>query len=155
MTARAFTIKTELTGVDREIEVIVYDKVEHMRRSSRAHDKRWSGGRMPEGGYESALAVTHGYTRVHVADDGTETPHALAATLRLVRGHLSPEIVSHEVAHLAQHLYGLDLYESQGLEGRDHWDAGNEVFAYLYGGLYATVMDIVSKVTVERITKGL
>jgi hypothetical protein len=148
MTARTFTITTELSGPERQIEVTVYDKVAHMRAAATRFDRAESTHYAIEPtSYEHALAITQTFSRTVDAPDGTETPHPLSGVIRLARGNLGPEIVAHEVIHMAQHLYGLDLYAGQGGVEHDHWDATNEVFAYLYGGLYATVLDVIRKAT--------
>lgn len=141
MTRRHWTINTHLSGVEREIEVYLYDDKFKLRRAAREHNRRWSPS--PDG-FRHAVGVTHGYTRIQIGADGTETPHPQAVTLRLARGFLTPEIVAHEVAHAAQHLYGLDLYESEGAELTDHWNAGNEKFAHLLGGLFTAVWGLLA-----------
>jgi len=146
MTRRHWTISTELSGKTREIEVYLYDKVSHMRAAATRWDRSESTAYridfQPDK-YDRALAVTHSFSRVAIAPDGAETPHPRVVILRLVRGFLTPEIVSHEVVHIAQHLYGLDMYERQGGAEHDHWNASNEPFAYLYGGLFAVVAEML------------
>jgi hypothetical protein len=140
MTRRHWTINTYLSGVEREIEVYLYDDKLKLRRAARDHGKRWE---MDGSGFANAVGVTHGYTRIGIGSDGTETPHPQAATLRFARGFLTPEIVAHEVAHVAQHLYRLDIYDSVEQDGKEHWNAANEEFAHLLGALFTTIWTLL------------
>ena len=150
MTTRIWTITTELTGVDREVNVLLFDSTKNMRQAA----SRWLkaegvlyGMEWKPGTYNHALAAMQGMNIVHVSDGGVETPEPLAGRLLLVRGYLTPEIISHEVVHLAMHLYGLDFLAGMGgvKDIHDYFNGGNEDFAYLYGGLFATVWDMLKE----------
>lgn len=148
MTQRIWTISTELSGTPRKIDVHLYDDLGSMRRAAMSFGKR-IGEKIERGHFNGALAVTHGFRRYHVdADQGREVEMPDAAVLRLVRGHLTPEIVAHEVAHLAQWLYRIDTLETWGDDddkALDHFSSDNEPFCYMLGGLFATVWDMLKE----------
>ncbi len=146
MTTRIWTITTELSGRSREVEVHLYDSLGEMRRAATKFGKR-IGEEIENGHFNGALAVTHGFRRYSIdADAGREVEQPAAAILRLVRGHLWPEVISHEVAHLAQWLYRIDTLETCGDDddkALDHFNSDNEPFAYMLGGLFATIWDML------------
>ena len=139
---RRWTITTELSGTDRSIELVLHDNVTQMR-SAATRFSRKIGEAVPNGSFSGALAVTHSY-RTHDSDIGIEAGLPEVATLRLVRGHLGPEITSHEVLHVAQWLYSVDVLGEGSEElAVNHFHAANEVFAHMFGALYAVVLEIL------------
>lgn len=137
---RRWTITTHATGRPRDVDVILYDKLGHMRAAASRHSNTWEPDNI---GFDNAEGVCHGFQLFEIHDDGTEEEQQRTAILRFTRGHVSPEIVSHEVAHAAQHLYGLDCIETG--TAKDHFDSGNETFAHLLGDLFATVWTLTQE----------
>lgn len=135
MSRRKWTITTHVTGTKREVELVVYDTLAIMRREA----ARWAkAAGFSKPNFSDAQGVCHGFELIRVHGDGTETPHPHAVTVRLARGNVTPTIVSHELAHAAQHLYLLDHLTRGGSElASDHFDGGNENFAHLYGEIFA------------------
>lgn len=145
MTTRHWTISTELSGVPRQIDVYLYDDLGTMRRAAMSFGKK-IGEEIERGHFDSALAVTHGFRRYHIDADGTETELPDVSVLRLTRGYTSPEVVSHEVGHLAQWLYRLDVLNEDPLPlAIEHYGADNELFCYMLGGLFATVWEMLAE----------
>lgn len=136
MTTRRWTISTDVSGPTRDIELLLYDEPEHLRSAAAS----WS---LMPGQYNNAHGAVHGFRGSHVGGDGTKRVKPLCAIMRLCRGHLGPEQISHEVAHLAQHLYGLDMLDTYGFLAADHFHPDNDDFAYLFGELFNAVMKIL------------
>lgn len=132
MTVRKWTITVHETGQPREVNVFLYDSLAKMRGAGKRHAKALGdpGIEFPE-----AVGICHGFERIRVNADGTEKSMPLVCVVRLEVNHLTPLIISHEMAHAAQHLYGLDMLSGDEL-ARDHFDAANEDFAHLYGELF-------------------
>jgi hypothetical protein len=135
MTRRKWTITTWVTGARRDVDLVLYDNLTIMRRESTRFAKH-IGEKAPD--FHEAQGVCHGFERIHISKDSTETSDPLSAIIRLSRGSITPLIVSHEVAHAAQHIYLLDVlgYDSKQL-ATNHFTAGNEEFAHLYGELFS------------------
>lgn len=76
----------------------------------------------------------------HVEPDGTQGPWILATPIiRLVKGRLSTQVVSHEMHHAATALYGASLPDDAQLA--DHLTHHNEPFAHLYSDLLRALVD--------------
>ena len=145
MTVRHWTITTHHTGKPRDVDVYLYDKNSHMRAAAARH----SNSIEPRPGeYKNAAAVCHGFQRVQIDEDGTETDHPQAAIIRFSHEHLNAEVISHEVAHAAQHLYGIDML-NEGDLAVDHFTTSNEPFAYLAGDLFAAIWTSLYEATEE------
>ena len=121
--------------------MFLYDKLSHMRGAATRHSKAWE--KNPEG-FAHAAAVTHGFQTFKINPDGTEEESQRASIIRFARTRITPEIVSHGVAHAAQHLYGIDCIP-EGDKAEDHFDSANEKFAYLLGDLFSTVWGLVNE----------
>lgn len=139
MTRRRWTITTHATGRPRDIDVYLYDRPAHMRAAATRHSKAWETDFEP---FSNAAAVTHGFQHIRIHDDGTEEEQQLAAIIRFSRENLTPEIIAHEVAHAAQHLYRLDCF-NEGDPAEDHFGSANETFAYLLGDLFEIIWTIL------------
>lgn len=142
MTRRKWTITTYVNGQQREVSLVVYDTLGMMRREATRWAKRVTPFYVD---FTEAVGVCHGFERIRVYADDTEKKHPHAATVRLARGHTSILIVSHEIAHAAQHLYSLDFLGVESKElAVDHFDAANEDFAHLYGELFAAAWSAIN-----------
>lgn len=132
MSPRHWTITTHVTGKEREVEMVFYERTGDMRRAA----SRFSRviGEAP-GSFNDAMGVCHGFNRFKVYADGRESESPLVAIVRLCRDGLNAKVVSHEFAHAAQHLYGLDHVPDDD-RAKDHFNSGNEDFAHLYGELF-------------------
>jgi len=150
MSRRKWTITTHITGTERGVDIVVYDTVAIMRRESTRFAKH-IGEREPA--FHDSMGGCHGFERIHAYDDGTETPDPLSAIIRLSAGNLTSLIVSHEVAHAAQHIYRIDHlgYESKEL-AVDHFHVGNEDFAHLYGELFSAVWETLYSAGLTDVT---
>lgn len=133
MSHHSWILETEMTGRVRHVQIVVYDNLEGLRRAS----IRWSKGLHKPGYFRNANGVTQTYTKVKAGEN--------IAIIRFARGYLSPEIVSHEVAHLAQHLYGVDMMKGKSKKAKEHMHGSNEAFAYLYGALFANVTGMLEE----------
>ena len=136
MAAPKWVVTVNESGQPRAVEVRLYNDVNHLRGAATRHNA-WSG---ETGTFRDAVGVCHGFTRGRVGADGQWDEDVVVAILRLAVGHLTPLIISHEVAHAAQHIYGLDFDDSQPIA--EHMHAGNEDFAHLCGELFAAVWGI-------------
>lgn len=134
MTARRWTVTTSITGTPRAVEVVLYSDVNHLRGAATRHNA-WSRERAT---YKNALGVCHGFTRYSIDADGNEIQDETVAIIRLCLPYLTPLVITHEVAHAAQHIYGLD-HITEGDLADDHMHAGNEEFAHLYGELFGAI----------------
>lgn len=140
MTRRFWTVTIEIDE-PREVNVYLYDTVEEMRAAAMEFATE-VGEKVEEGHYDYALGVTHGYWRYRDEDLLPEV-----VTMRLVRGHLLPEIISHEVAHAAQHLYLVDHLDGGDSEDLavDHFASDNETFAYIFGALFGAIWTMLEE----------
>lgn len=93
--------------------------------------------------FHTAEGVCHGFDRVWVDEDGTEHEDELVCIIRLNEKRLRPDIVAHECAHAAQHLYRLDLMDGTEPVG-DHMHAANEPFAWMLGEVFGAVWGAVT-----------
>lgn len=141
MTRRRFTITTDITTKPREFDLFIYDTLGTMQGAA----KKWAKVAQPDDSdFSDTAAVVHGFQRFKYGPAGEEIESPTVAIVRLVKDRLTPHIVSHEVAHLAQHIYGLDY--DDGLPVEEHMHSGNENFAFLYSELFATVWSITERV---------
>lgn len=136
---RHWTITTYASGRKREIDLRLYKSPRELRAAATRFTHQWE---TLSDKFIDTLGVCHGFNFIRIHKDGTETEQDLAAIIRLSEGHLTPTIVSHEVAHAAQHLYGLDLLKKTD-KAADLFTSGNEDFAYLTGELFAAVWSAI------------
>ena len=142
MTRRKWTITTYVNDQQRDVELVVYDTLGAMRREATKWANRITPG---QADFSNAEGVCHGFDLIRYYEDGTERKHPHAATVRLAKGYTSPLIVSHEIAHAAQHLYALDFLSFDSKElAVDHFDAANEDFAHLYGELFSAAWGAIN-----------
>lgn len=128
--AHTWVITTYVTGRPRAVEVRLYRDVNHLRGAATRHNA-WSG---EHGAFTDAVGVCHGFTRGRIDASGEWHEDETVAIIRLAETHLTPLIISHEVAHAAQHIYGLDYADEQPVDA--HMHSGNEDFAHLLGELF-------------------
>jgi len=142
VTRRKWTITTYVNSQRREVELIVYDTLGAMRGEATKWANRITPG---QADFSNAEGVCHGFERIRCYEDGTDEKSPHAAIVRLSRGHTSALILSHEMAHAAQHLYALDFLGVDSKElAVDHFDAANEDFAYLYGELFSAAWGAIN-----------
>lgn len=138
MSRRSWLLTTELTGVERRVKIILYDTVEEMREAA----GNWKFDSDGHEHYADALGITHTFYPKRFKNPAKKSPPH-CAVMRLAREHTGLTIVSHEVVHLAQYLYGLDMLEGTSKKVKRHMDGSNESFAYLYSGLLETISTIL------------
>lgn len=131
-------IRTHASGRPRVIDVRLYKS----RKELRAAATRWCRTAGTDDDFTGAGGVCHGFRSIWIDDDGTETEQELCAIVRLSETDLTPLVVSHEIAHAAQHIYGLDLLP-EGANAAECFTAGNEDFAYLMGELFAAAWRVL------------
>lgn len=119
-----WVVATELSGKPREFEVILYSTLKEMRVA--ATEFQDSG----EGHFREAGAVAQYRRKTKNGEP--------EIVVRFVVGHLQPELVSHEIAHVAQLLYGLDMVKRRD-RAYAHFEIDNEGFAYLLGTLFGKI----------------
>lgn len=130
-----------VTGRPRTVEVRLYTDVNHLRGAATRFNS-WSG---EKGTFADTVGLCHGFTRGHFDADGAWREDVVVSIIRLAETHLTPLIISHEVAHAAQHIYGLDHDDERPIA--EHMHSGNEAFAHLYGELFAGVWGIFNPTT--------
>ena len=104
------------------VYVHVYDTLAGMRAAADAFNGTDN---------EGALGVTQAWT--------DEDERAVFVLVRLVEGHLTPEVVAHEMHHAATALYGAHVGDR--ISRRAHLTHGNEPFAHLFSDLYAHLVE--------------
>lgn len=129
---RRWTITTHVTDKRRDVDLILYQRRSDLRGAAAKFARTIGEKRRAFDG----LAVCHGFQRFNYRD-GVETESPLVSIIRLSTEDLSPLIVAHEVAHAAQHIYGIDYSDDRPII--EHMHSGNENFAYLYGELFGAV----------------
>lgn len=118
------TIRVSSAALGERVSVTtyVYDTLTEMRAAASAYN----GNDVAE-----ALAVTQARTDQHGRTG--------SVLIRLVRGHLGTQIVSHEMHHAATALYGSVVADR--ISRRAHLNHYNEPFAHLYSDLLARLVD--------------
>ena len=140
MTRQRWTITVHTTGRPREVDVLVYDELRHLRAAATRFTNQWEN---PHGeDFSRTLAVVHGFRNIKVEADGSETEGDLAAIIRFPRVGLTTLVIAHEVMHAVAALYGFDHVEDTDLASQ-HLHSGNEDIAELYGELFAAVWSLV------------
>lgn len=135
MSTRRWVVTTHVTGKPRAVEVRLYTDLNHLRGAATRY-AAWSGESVS---FSEAAATCHGFTREKFVR-GEWREHPTVAIIRFAETHLSPLIIAHEVAHAAQHIYGLDFDDEKPIA--EHMHSGNEDFAFLTGELFAAVWGI-------------
>lgn len=126
--------------------MVLYSTVSRMRGEA----TRWARHIGEKTGFfDNAVGVCHGFNRIRVAKDGTEKQDPLVAIIRLNIAYLTPTVLSHELAHAAQHMYGLDLLGDDH-EAANHFHSGNEDFAYLYGELFNAAWGVLENAVIKQ-----
>lgn len=131
-----FTITARLDSGDRDVRVVVHDSLAALRSASTRFDQ---AGR---DAHADTFGICHRFESRYVAADGSETPDPLCAIVRLADGYVTPEIVSHELAHAAVWLKELDGPPADLLCDNDEWFAG------LLGRLVADAFRVITDVGV-------
>ena len=101
MAHRAFTVSTKRTGRVRRVRVVVYDTRAEMHTAARRY-------RFSSDGFINALALTQPRSLFSFAADGSEVAYPGAGVVRLVRGQMWADVVSHEMVHMALAIYRED-----------------------------------------------
>jgi hypothetical protein len=126
--AAQFTLSTNRSGPDNHfprtwLRVRIHPTVEHLQHAAWQH--------RPEGGkgyWDGCVGCFH--PSIPTGEDQT-----YAGLLRLAEGHITPEIVAHELLHAACTVYRMrvcsDIRLGTGARGRE------EALAYIYGELFA------------------
>ena len=122
MAAQHFTVSSTATGKRRSVVVFVYDTRAEMFAAANAF--------RPGSAEGDVGALCHGLSGV-----APPPPHRrVLAIVRLHRGQLGVQTVSHEMAHAAAQIYCFDKVRRYS-SALAHIHAGNEPLAYLVGDL--------------------
>jgi hypothetical protein len=132
-------ITIHVTGRPRQVEVLLYDRLQDLRAAATRYVRQWE---TTTDDFSETLAVVHGFRKIRIRPDGSEEEHPLAAIIRFPRRGLTTLVVAHEVMHAVAGLYGFDLVKDGDL-AIDHLDSGNEDIAELYGELFDAVWPLV------------
>lgn len=115
---RRFRIGSSALGEREWVDVFLYETPDDLRAAGR----NFNGTDHP---------YTIGLTNAYAGRDG----RAGWVLIRLCRGHLSAQVLTHEVHHAATALYG--AYVGDRISRRAHLNHFNEPFAHLYSDLAA------------------
>lgn len=115
-------VSSRALGERRRVAVKVYDTLAEMRTAA----ERYNGG---------DNADTLGVTQTRCDQDD----RAVSVLVRLVRGYLGTQIVSHEMHHAATAWFGASLPDAAGV--REHLNHHNEPFAHLFSDLMVRLVD--------------
>lgn len=118
-----FVVSSSALGRRHSVIVHVYDTVEELRVAATSYN---------DGGYEDAAGICHGFGFT------LGRPPTILAIVRLCRERLSSEVVVHEMAHAAAHIYGAGALR-QYSSALAHFHAANERFAFLSSDLTTAV----------------
>lgn len=133
MPATRIRVSTRRTGARRVADVYVYDTAAELQAAAR----RFSPG-APDG-FANTLGVCHYVGRYTIGADGSEQDMPGRLIVRLVRGHLGTEVVTHEMTHAAVAIYGESL--PRDTLAVDVLVADNEVIAHLVSDLTRRLVD--------------
>lgn len=136
---RTWTITTYATARPRDIELHLYDDALSMKAAA----NKWALEAGTGENFDYAEGICHGFEPTWVDDDGVQHEDNLVCLIRLHTKRLQPEVVAHEVAHAAQHLYRLDAMDGTEMLA-DYMHAANETFAWILGEVFGAVWSAVT-----------
>jgi hypothetical protein len=129
---KRFLIATDRVGPRRWCWVAVHPDLDHFRaaanRTAPHHGLAFWDGCL--GCFQPAI-----YRERHVDGEwiGRWPANGYAGVLRLIEGHVTSEIVAHELVHAAAQIYRMNV--RQGIRLGEDCGEREEQFAYVYGGL--------------------
>lgn len=136
----------------RYIRVIIHPTVDDLNDAANRYEKRRPGGGRAAGfaalGMFQPIGVRSKYDRKKRM--WVDTTPAFAGVMRLARGHLTGEIVTHESVHAAlaiwrMHMWSLDVEGNASADFGDNGGPVEESFAHLVSGIAGEVSGIVWK----------
>lgn len=136
---RSFTIATDRIGPRRWCWVRVHDTVEQLRTAAQRLNPRVAHDRNGDG-WQGCYGVFQPSPSWH--NDAGETwwhPNGYAGTIRVAKGHVTAEIVAHELVHAATQIYRMNVRRRVQL-GTETGQR-EEDLAYIYGELSAALYD--------------
>ena len=98
-----FRVSTSQTGRRRDVQVVVYDRLEDLQEAA----SKYNGENM--GTFRNALAVSHPRRTWYVHEDGTETQYRNAGVVRFWRENMGAAVVAHEMTHMGLAIYRDDM----------------------------------------------
>lgn len=122
---RLIRVSSAALGERETVRVYVYDDVADLRVAA----ARFAGE--PAAEFPDTVGVCQAYT--YAEDRRTH-----AVLIRLARGYLGSQVLSHEVHHAATALYGAHVGDR--VSRRAHLNHFNEPFAHLYSDLFASLV---------------
>lgn len=120
-----------------------------MRAAAGAHDiligapQEIRGAGNKRGYYGRTYGVTHKYKRVTYQKDGSMEPHANNGVIQLAVGHMSTQIVSHELIHAVAWTFKIKYGPSMGRAYSNSWR--EEKLAQIYGDTFSQLTRILHK----------
>jgi hypothetical protein len=142
--------KLKIAHTDYWFWVHVHDDLKAMRTAAARHDDKAGAPRKVPGAgiggdyYARALGVTHRFTRVTHDKAGEQQDYANIGIIQLAAGHITTEIVAHELIHAVMWAYRLKY--NSGHLGR-MWTSlqREERMAHMYGMTFREVTRILHK----------
>lgn len=137
--------KLKIANTDYWFWVQIHDDLASMVAASRAHDEL-SGADNGTGEYyhPGVEGVTHRYERV-TYKDGEQKDYPNIGIIQLAAGHMSTQIVSHELMHAV--LWAFRLKYDTASTGRLKWKMSwrEEKLAYMYGDTFSELVRVLHK----------
>lgn len=131
LSARLIRVSSRALGKRKAVRVYIYDTVEELREAA----SRFA----PGVDFSEAAGTAQSYQRIRIEANGTETTIAAPYIIRLWRERLAAAVVTHELVHIAQQIYGDTLAADTLADEVMH--ASNEPFAYLVSDLVDRLVD--------------
>ncbi|MFD8496330.1 hypothetical protein [Amycolatopsis sp. NPDC059657] len=132
---RRFTISTDRIGPRRWCWVRIHPDEAHFAAAA----KRLAPWHDEPGWWDGCLGCFQPTGWIEHDDGAIEYPrNGFAGTLRLIDGHVTSEIVAHELVHAAVQIYRMNVKRDVRLS-RDCGQREEEL-AYIYGELYGSLM---------------
>jgi len=125
-----WTITTTATGKKRQVQVILYERLQDLRGAVTKYENKNGKSEHLDA---DVIAICHSFFTQKIGKkQEVELEYPLVNIIRLSREYLTPMIIAHEFAHAAQHIYGLDYLMSW----KNPMNGANEEFAEIYGELF-------------------
>jgi len=134
---RSIIISTDRIGPRRWCQVRVHDTVEDLRRA--AHRLRPDTG---AAWWDECYGCFHPTWHWTDSETGRRvySPNGYAGLIRLAEGHISFEVIAHELVHAAAQIYRMNVHSDIRLGG--NCASREESFAYIHGEL---MNDLIEK----------
>ncbi|WP_409463592.1 hypothetical protein [Amycolatopsis sp. GA6-003] len=133
---KRFSIATDRIGPRRWCWVVVHPDLDHFRAAA-IRTAPWHGTAYWDGCLGCFQPVAYRERHDGEAWVGRWPANGYAGILRLAEGHVSPEIVAHELVHASAQIYRMNVDRDVRLG--DDCGEREEQLAYIYGELFASL----------------